>query len=309
MTTALVTGIDGALAGLVAGVLAAQPHMRVIGVGRAAPERALDDVDVHVCDMRGDTLLALMRAVSVDVVAHLDLAGEEWPVSREAAGRGNVYRTIEVLGACQAAGVPRVVLRSSLMVYGARPDRPAFVAETAPLSSGEPAGLLQDYVEIERVAADFSARHSSMRFTILRCAGVAGGRIGSPLARFLVRRPAPMIAGFDPRIQVLHAYDAAVAIALAVLNDRIDGPLNIAADPPLLLSQAIHFAGGSALPLPAFAFSAAPLFEPLGSLVGELPFAVDYLRYACVGDTRRAVHELQWETQHSPEETLRELAA
>ncbi|MGB9750650.1 NAD-dependent epimerase/dehydratase family protein [Roseiflexus castenholzii] len=309
MATVLVTGIGGVLGSLVAGILATQPRMRVVGVGRVAPEQMPADVEVRVCDMSGETLLTMMRASHVDAVVHLDMSGEEETLPYEIPGRGNVYRAIEVLGACHAAGVKRIVMRSSTLVYGARADAPLFFAETAPLSGGAPAGLLQDYIEIERLVADFKARHPDVKMTMVRCAPVAGNGVRSPVVQFFTRRPAPMLAGFDPRVQVLHIHDAAVALALATLNDQVDGAFNVAAHPPLLLSQAILFAGGQPLPLPALAFQAASFLEPLRSLIGTLPFPIEYLQYACVGDTRRAVCALHWESQRRPDETLREFAA
>ncbi|MBO9333845.1 MAG: NAD-dependent epimerase/dehydratase family protein [Roseiflexus sp.] len=308
MTTVLVTGVGSVLGSLVAGILASQSNIRVVGVGRVAPEYTPASVEVRVCDMSGETLLAMMRAARVDVVVHLDIAGEEEAPPYEIAGRGNVYRAIEVLGACHAAGVPRVVMRSSLLVYGARPDAPVFIPESAPLSSGAPAGLLQDYIEIERLVGDFKVRHPNMRIVMIRCAPVAGNGVRSPVVQFLSRRPAPVLAGFDPRIQVLHIHDAAVALALATLNDQVEGAFNIAAHPPLILSQAILLAGGQPLPLPAFAFHAASFLEPIRSLIGALPFPIEYLNYACVGDIRRAACELHWTPQRRPDETLREIA-
>jgi UDP-glucose 4-epimerase len=308
MTTVLVTGIGSVLGSLVAGILATQPHMRVIGAGRVAPEPTPADVEVRVCDMNGETLLTMMRTARVDTVVHLDMSGEEEALPYEIPGRGNVYRAIEVLGACRAADVKRIVMRSSTLVYGARPDAPVFLPETAPLSGGALAGLLQDYIEIERLVADFKARHPDMRIIMVRCAPVAGSGVRSPVVQFFSRRPAPVLAGFDPRVQVLHIHDAAVALALATLYDQVDGAFNIAAHPPLLLSQAILLAGGQPLPLPAFAFQAVSLLESVRSLIGALPFPIEYLQYACVGDARRAARELHWEPQRQPDETLREIA-
>ncbi len=309
MTTVMVTGIGGVLGSLVAGILATQPRMRVIGAGRVAPEQAPADVEMRVCDMSGETLLAMMRAAHVDAVVHLDISGEEEALPYEIPGRGNVYRAIEVLGACHAAGVKRIVMRSSTLVYGARADAPLFLPETAPLSGGAPAGLLQDYIEIERLVADFKTRHPDMRITMVRCAPVAGHGVRSPVVQFFCRRPAPVLAGFDPRVQVLHIHDAAVALALATLNDQVDGAFNVAAHPPLLLSQAILMSGGQPLPLPLLVFQATSLLEPVRSLIGALPFPIEHLQYACVGDTRRAACELCWEPQRQPDETLRELVA
>jgi UDP-glucose 4-epimerase len=324
LRTVIITGINSRLALLVAGALAAQPRTRVIGVGQELPPVPVAGVRLHQCDMRGAMLLELLRDEGADVVAHLDFPGEEqYSGARDGGGRGNVFRAIEVLGACAAAGVSRVVLRSSTLVYGAHPEAPAFIPESAPVIHGAHANLLQDYAETERVAAEFALRHPALQVAPLRCAGVVGSGVSSPLSRYLMRRPAPMMLGFDPRVQVLHAHDACVAIALAVLADTLSGPVNVASDRPLPLSQAIALAGGQSLPLPGQVFAMANLARegplpgvgaalsavagPAAQALGELPFDSDYLRYACVADTYRA-RALGWEPQHTAEEALRELA-
>jgi UDP-glucose 4-epimerase len=307
MTTVLVTGIGARLAQLVARGLAGQAAVRVVGVDRAPVEPALPGIETHVSNMRGRPLLGLLREVGAEVVVHLAQFGEEHVVlGREAAVRGNVIATIELLGACAAVGARRVVLRSSTLVYGARHDLPAFVAEAAPLQMPAQPGLTHDYVEIERFAADFAQKQAGLTITILRCAGLIGGDVSSPLARYLAQQAPRIWLGFDPRIQALHAADAAMAFALAALADAARGPLNLAAD-PLTLTQAIRLAGRRPLPLPGPLFDLAGLFGR-STVTGALPFEPGFLRFACVADTRRAHEILGWSPQHSAEEALRELA-
>lgn len=324
MYTIVITGVGGRLATLVAGALAAQSHTRVIGVGETLPATAPDGVQLHQCDMRGERLLDLLQAQGADTLLHLDQADEEPRRGRDTGGRGSVFRAIEVLGAAAAAGVPRVVLRSSTLVYGARPDAPAFITEDTPPVPATHPGPVRDYAEIERVAGEFAARHPGLRVASVRCAPTIGGGVSSPLGRYLPRRPAPVMLGFDPRIQVLHAHDAAVALALAALADDLDGPVNVAADPPLPLGKAIQLAGGRALPLPGVVFAAADharegqlpgvealagaLAAPAAGMLAELPFDAPFLRYACVADTRRARELIAWAPQRTSEDALRELA-
>ena len=324
MNTIVITGIGGRLATLVAGALAAQPRTRVNGVGETLPPAAPDGVQLQQCDMRGDSLLDLLHASAADVVLHLDNADEEPRRGRDTGGRGSGFRAIEVLGAAAGAGVPRVVLRSSTLVYGARPDAPAFIAEDAPLGHVAHPGPVRDYAEIERVAGEFAVRHPALRIASVRCAPIVGGGVSSPLARFLPRRPAPVMLGFDPRIQVLHAHDGAVALALAALAHDLAEPVNVAADPPLPLGKAIQLAGGRAMPLPGVVFAAASharegplpgvealagaLAAPVAGMLAELPFDAEFLRYACVADTRRARELIAWAPQRTSEDALRELA-
>ncbi len=308
MTTVIVTGIGGRLAQMVAGALAGQADMRVVGVDRAPTEPSIPGVDARVSNLRGQALLELLREVNADVVVHLAQFGEERAApGREAAVRGNVITTMELLGACAAAGVRRTVLRSSTLVYGARHDLPALIAEPTPSRLPPRPSLTRDYVEIERFALDFAQKRPDLAIVVLRCAGLAGDGVSSPLSRYL-GQPAPRtVLGFDPRIQVLHPADAAVAFALAALAGSVRGVFNIAADGPLTLIHAIRLAGRRPLPLPGLLFGTAGLLGG-ADLIGELPFDTDFLRYSCVAHVRRAGDELGWLPQYSSDEALRELA-
>jgi UDP-glucose 4-epimerase len=310
MTTVVVTGIGGRLAQMVAGALAGLAGVRVVGVDRAPAEPPLPGIDARVSNLRGQALLELLREVDADIVVHLAQFGEERAApGREAAVRGNVITTMELLGACAATGVRRAVLRSSTLVYGARHDLPALIDESTPLRMPALPGLARDYVESGRFAADYAEKRPDLSIVVLRCAGLVGAGVSSPLSRYL-GQPAPRtLLGFDPRIQVLHPADAAVAFALAALADGISGAFNIAAEGPLTLTHAILLAGQRPLPLPGPLLDLASVFGGgAASLTGALPFDPDFLRYSCVADTRRAREELGWLPQHSADEALRELA-
>jgi UDP-glucose 4-epimerase len=308
MTTVVVTGIGGRLAQMVAGALAGQADVRVVGVDRAPAEPPLPGIGSRVSNMRGQALLELLREVGANVVVHLAQFGEERAApGREAAVRGNVITTMELLGACATAGVRRAVLRSSTLAYGARHDLPALSAESAPLHRPSRPGLTRDYVEIERFATDFAQKRSELSIVALRCAGLAGGGVSSPLSRYLAQPMPRTLLGFDPRVQALHPADAAVAFALAALADGVSGAFNIAADGPLTLTHAILLAGRRPLPIPGPIFDAAGLLGGAAGLTGALPFDPGFLRYSCIADTRRAREELGWLPQHSAEDALREL--
>jgi UDP-glucose 4-epimerase len=303
----LITGINGRLAGLIAGVLARQSDLRVIGIDRMPPEHAIAGVEFFRSDMRGRSLHTLLQATAAEVVLHLAQVGEEQTVpSHEVAVRGNVLATMELLGACVAVGVRRVVLRSSTLVYGARHNLPLFVGESTPLHTTGAGDLPHDYVEVERFADDFSDKHPDLAITTLRCAWLVGAAVSSPLARYLRQRTPLTILGFDPLIQVLHPDDAALAFVLAALTPDAAGAFNLAADAPLTLAHAIRLAGGQPLPL------AGPLVRPASRIggvlqVGALPGDPAFLRYPCVAATQRAHDLLGWTPQHSAEDALREL--
>lgn len=272
MSTIVITGIRSRLAQLVAGVLRAQSDVHIIGVDREPPSISLD-IEFRSLEMRGTHILDLLQETGAQTVIHLAQLGEEQAlIGREVAVSGNVMTTIELLGACVTAKIRRVVLRDSTFVYGARYDQPMFLNEATPLQVTGRLSPLKDYVEIARFVADFSVKHPDISIVTLRCAGLVGKGVSSPLMRYLTQPNPRVMFGFDPIIQVLHHDDAAIALALAAVTDEDCGVLNIAADMPLTLAHAIRLTGRQPIPLLSPAFDAARVLGGNVSFaVGELP--------------------------------------
>ena len=306
MTTVLVTGLEGRLAQLTAALLA-QQGARVVGLAGYPLESPPEGVELHVLGLRGAPLREVLRDSAAEAVIHLAQAGEEQPVRQ--GGSGNVLTTVELLSACATSGVRRLVLRSSTLVYGALLNQPLLRTEEAPLLLRGHGSPRHDDVEIERFATGFARKNPQIAVTVLRCAPLAGGRISSPLTRYLRRLAPPTLLGYDPLIQVLHSSDAAITLALAALVEGVSGTFNLAAEGPVKLSQAVRLAGRQPLPLPAAAFEAGPPLATLARLLpGDLPFPLAFFRFACLADTRKAQTQLDFTPRRSSHDALRELA-
>jgi UDP-glucose 4-epimerase len=305
-TTILINGIDTLLGAQVAHLLSTQNDLSLIGVGRTQPPAPVEHAETLIAALNGQQMVEVLRARQVDVVVHLAIAGEERPLhGYEAAVQHNVLGSMQLLGACAAAGVRQVVLRSSSLVYGAHHTNPAFFSEAHPRHKLRGGDLLSTYSELDMFATEFACKHSSLRIALLRCAALVGGKVSSPFTRYLTQPMPRMQPGFNPRIQVLHPHDAASAFALAATRP-VSGAFNVAAEPPLTLAQAIRLAGRQP----------APLLTALVNFNGMLgsrrppctwPFKPALLRYGCVVDTGRATRELGWHPTHRAEATLREL--
>jgi UDP-glucose 4-epimerase len=217
----------------------------------------------------------------------------------------NVLGSMLLLGACAAAGVSRVILRSHTAVYGASPLNPAFISEERAVTSTGARGLVRDFVEVEQFVAEFSTRNPHLAIVPLRCAPLIGG--WSPIIDYLTQPGPRMLTGFDPCLQLLHLEDAAKAFALAA-RVGVAGPINLAAADTLCLSQTIKLAGQSPAALPEPMVNMA---LTLGNrdILGAWPFDLSFLRHSCLADTRRAHCELGWAPAHSAAESLQLLRA
>ena len=134
----LVTGVAGYWGARVAARLAAEGSYHVIGVDREPPEVKIEELDFIPADIRNPLLASLLDSEGVDTVCHLAFVEATRP--SEAAFDYNVRGTTKVLDACAGAGVRKVVLKSSMAVYGARPSNSTFLAENHALRGSKQQG-------------------------------------------------------------------------------------------------------------------------------------------------------------------------
>jgi UDP-glucose 4-epimerase len=164
-----------------------------------------------------------------------------------------------VLNAVAASGVERLVCLSSAMVYGARPDNPAFLSEDAPLRP-PPSRALKDKADADADARRFAAEHPGIAVCIARLGAMVPMAPDHFWTRILSRRLVPAVLGYDPLLQLLHPDDA-VAALVALWRVGAKGPVNVVGRGYLPLSHILTRLG------------AAPLYLPAGvgqSLIGAL---------------------------------------
>ena len=301
----LVTGVAGAWGSRVAGRLLTEATGGIIGLDAELPAEQTPGLEFVQADIRNPLLVDLLKAQQVSTVCHLAFAGTRR--RSEAAFDLNVMGTAKLLGACAAAGVRKVVLKSSMAVYGARATNSAFLREDNQLRGSQRYGYVRDMVEVESFCSDFRRREPDVLLTILRFASILGPTVRTRMTRFLKEPWAPSLLGFDPMMQIIHEEDVVNALVHAVLND-LPGVYNVAAEGVLPLSKLRGLAGKPHIPVfHKFVYWGVAL--PGGSsrfLDRCLPIEPDFIRYPWVGDLARMREVFGFEPAYTAEETLRE---
>jgi UDP-glucose 4-epimerase len=309
----LITGVTGFWGMQVATRLAEwkqlhdSPTLNIIGIDNQPLKQPIKDLDFIQADVRNKLLIELLRDEQVNVVCHLEF--ESSSKRLETNFDLNVMGTMKVLGACAESGVQKVILKSSMEVYGARSDNPAFLNEEKPFQGTRGYGYLRDLIEIENFCSGFCRQAPEIQLTLLRFPSIVGTRCDTPMTRFLKRPFAPALLGFDPMMQVIHENDVVDALVHAVVND-VPGSYNIAAEHSLPLSKFMALAGKTNIPVfHPLAYFSSDVGRSLGFPAGRyLPIHPDYLRYSWVGDLTRMKRDFRYIPRYSAEETLREFA-
>lgn len=297
--TIVLTGISRRLGRMVARAL--HSDRQLIGLDPRGCRHVPASVSVHQYDLRSRQAEDLFRRNRVDALIHLE-AEANWSGSATESRRRSVLGTQRLLEFCHRHGVPKVIVLSSANTYGPSPDNNQFLSEESPLMAGHRFPTMRNLVEVDMYAQSFFWRHPEVDTVILRPCNVVG-RISNHISRYLELHNTPTLAGFDPMMQVLSPEDLIAAIQLA-LKPGVRGIFNLSGPGPVPLSELIRRLGHRNLPVPE------PLLRLSISMVSgvglsNVPSAeVDYLKYVCMVDDRRARTELRYAPAMTLDQTL-----
>jgi UDP-glucose 4-epimerase len=279
------------------------PQIRVVGIDLRRPFRLDGRVRFHRVDLAeptaGDRVTEVLRRERVDALVHCAFRHEPTP-DLEMDHEVETIGSLHVMNACAAAKVKRLVVASSTMLYGARPDNPNFLTESHPLRGHPEAHNVMNRVEMEQLLAEWVTKHPDTQVTVLRPCWTFGPTHLDQVVRYFSLPVVPMVMGYDPLLQFVHEEDVVHVFERAVLAPH-PGIFNVVGQGVLPLSTVLRLAGKRIIRLPS------PLlyrmaYYPSQQQTGDPPAAFyDYLRYLWVADGRKA-----WNAFGEPIYTTRE---
>lgn len=284
------TGLGSPIGAALTRRLLEDAQRRVVGIDRRRPYRLPDPVRYHRIDLAapGATarLAELFRGERVEAVVHAAFRTQP-SADIEADHELEAIGTLQLLHACAAAKIRRVVLASSTMLYGARPDNPNYLRESHPLRGHPGAHSIANRIEAERHFADFAARDADAEVCVLRSCWALGPAARGPAASHFSLPVVPVVLGYDPLIQLVHELDLLDAFECALLDGH-SGIFNVVGKGVVPLSTLLRSAARPSIPIPAALLDLA--FElPSRLRSGDPPSAFyDYLRYVWSADGSRA---------------------
>jgi nucleoside-diphosphate-sugar epimerase len=297
-----VVAVTGAAAGigyaLAVRLAASSKVRRVIAID--ARRGDITGVTWRIADVRDPALAGRLAGVDVVVHADLDLAPDSDARQRRAF---NVRGAQTVLTAAAAGRIGRVVLLTSSMVYGARPDNPVPLPEDAPLAADADSSVAGDLLDIEHLARRSPRSNPGVAVTVIRPAALVGESLDTLVTRHFEAPRLLTVKGCAPRWQFCHVDDLAAAVE-CVVGDGLSGQITVGCDGWLEQDEVEQISGLKSIELPArVTFGTAQRLHRLG--VTPAP-AMDlrYMVYPWVTDcaTLRAAG---WRPRYTNAEALR----
>ena len=307
MENVFITGGSGYLGTrLIEELEAAKRTGTIVAADIVAPRRAMGKsifLKMDVRDHRMHEVLALYR---IDTLVHLAFVVR--PIhDLKRMHDIDANGTHNVLQQAYAAGVRHIVAVSSTLAYGAHPDNPAELQETAPLRGNRSYPYGYNKARVDEMIQEFAAGHPDMTITILRPCTVFGPSVDNYVSRIFFRPVAVSVMGSNPLVQFVHEDDFVRACLVAV-EKKIPGAFNIVGAGVLTGKEIAAIAGTRLVPLPAFCLY--PLVELLWRLrcpgIEVNCGYLDYARYSFVASPRKAAAELGFVPFFSSRQALEE---
>lgn len=282
--TVVVIGATGPLGRRISALLTAR--------GDDVRSAAVDAVDLGPVLVGASAIVVLGLPVRASVA--LDGTGVVAP--DEAATR-------RLLDATEAAGIATVVWLSSAMVYGAWPENPIPITETAIRRPNPGLRFAEDKSDRERQVLDWADAHPAVRAVVLRPTVTVGADRSGWLARSPWSVAGVQVDDAEAPSQFVHIDDLAAAVVLAV-DGALAGVFNVAPDGWIPAEQLRALSGPTPrLHLPAAVAELVARLRFRAGLTGTPPAVLPYTVHPWVvaNDRLRAAG---WEPGHSNEEAF-----
>ncbi len=249
-----------------------------------------------------ERMAELLERDGADTLLHLAFLAfpshaSSWAHEVEAIG------SLYVMNAAAAAKVRKVIMASTMMVYGAYPNNPNYLSEDHRLRGMPSSRWVMDKIAAERELVRLKADMPEVVTTCLRFGITVGPESRSFFTRVFSRDVVLRLMGYDPLMQFLHEDDAVSALLHAHRGDY-EGAYNVVGDSVLYLSDALRLGGRVGVPVPY------SLFKPTttafwGLQVVDIPGAfLDFFRYAWCGDDLRMRTTMGFSPRFSSREAL-----
>jgi UDP-glucose 4-epimerase len=304
----LVTGAGGYLGSQLVAALAGGGT----GVGRVLatdvrevpPQRRLAGIEYAVADVRSPDLGGLFQRFGPEVVVHLAAIVTPGRHSdREFEYSVDVKGTANVLQACAAAGVGKIVVSSSGAAYGYHADNPAWLTEDCPLRGNEAFAYSHHKRLVEEMLARWRVDHPELKQVVFRIGTILGETVKNQITDLFDKPRLIAIRGADSPFVFVWDQDVVGALLQAITSDKA-GVYNLAGDGALDIHAIAARLGKRCIVLPASLLRWALQWLKALGLTQYGPEQLDFLRYRPVLDNTRLKTEFGYRPQLSSAQVL-----
>ncbi len=277
--TVLVTGSSGYLGSQTVAALAQQPDLNVVALDVREPAARLPRVVYELADIRAAEVDGIVARHAPQVVVHLASIVTPGKRSNRAFEYDvDVNGTKNLLQACIAHGVGRLIVSSSGAAYGYYADNPEWLVETDAIRGNDSFAYACHKRLVEEMLRDYRVSHPQLEQIIFRIGTILGPTVHNQITDLFEKPRLIAIAGSDSPFVFIHDQDVVGAIVHGV-DSSVVGIFNVAGDGKLTIREIAQGLGKTCRVMPAGVLQAGLWLLKKLHLTQYGPEQLDFLRY------------------------------
>lgn len=277
--TVLVTGSSGYLGSQTVAALAQRPDLNVLALDVREPAARLAGVVYELADIRAAEVHGIVARHAPQVVVHLASIVTPGKHSNRAFEYDvDVNGTKNLLQACIAHGVGRVIVSSSGAAYGYHADNPEWLVETDALRGNDSFAYACHKRLVEEMLRDYRVSHPQVEQIVFRIGTILGPTVHNQITDLFEKPRLIAIAGSDSPFVFIHDQDVVGAIVHGIDSSAV-GIFNVAGDGKLTIHEIAERLGKTCLVMPAGVLRAGLWLLKKLHLTQYGPEQLDFLRY------------------------------
>ena len=291
----LITGAGGYIGKLLVDTLAKgrKGLKRIVAadIREIAPEEKKKKVTYVTADVRSKKIFDIFEEHKVSTVVHLaSIVTPDKGASREFLYSVDVRGTENVLKACTATGVQKVIITSSGAAYGYYSDNPEWLSEADALR-GNPEFAYSDHKRlVEEMLARYRKEHPELKQLIFRPGTILGATTDNQITSLFKKSYIFGLKGAATPFVFIWDQDVVDCIVKGI-HENITGIFNVAGDGVLTLKEIASILEKPYLPLPVWLVRASLWVFSRLKLSQYGPEQVNFIRYRPVLSNQRLKNE------------------
>lgn len=202
-------------------------------------------------DVRSNEVTQIMQRYTVDVVVHLaSIVTPGKDSNRDFEYSVDVIGTENILMACVATNVKRIIISSSGAAYGYHPENSSWLVETDEIRGNEEFTYSYHKRLVEEMLSDYRIAYPNLEQTIFRIGTILGSSVRNQITNLFDKRYLIGIQGSKSPFVFIWDQDVVRCFAKAI-SDEKTGIFNLAGDGALSVDEIAQILNKKVVKLPS----------------------------------------------------------
>lgn len=238
-------------------------------------------------DVRAPEFADFMKEQDIDTVIHLaTIVTPGKNSNREFEYSVDVLGTQNVLEACVASGVKRIVVTSSGAAYGYHADNPEWLVEDDRIRGNEEFAYSHHKRLVEEMMADYRKKQPELEQVIFRIGTILGKNVNNQITALFEKPVVLGIRGSESPFVFIWDQDV-VACLIQSISNETTGVFNVAGDGAVTITELGQILGKKVVRLPAGIIKNGLFVLKRLNLTQYGEEQINFLRYRPVLDNTR----------------------